>query len=218
MPITILAECKEEWQDALSSPVFRRRLFFGLLATVAIMCAFPAFFQNIEKRPGYLLQDPILAALPPHNYSVPIFIVIWAITGLAVYRAAQIPSIFATFVWCWVVLSLMRLLSITLVPLDTPIGLIVLKDPLSNFFYGEKFVTKDLFFSGHTSTVCLLFFCLPGRTDKTLALLSTICVGFLLMAQHVHYSLDVLCAPFFAWLTYTIVRKFIVPNEVSSNY
>ena len=211
MPITILATCKEEWRGAWNSQVFRKQVILGLLLVVSIMSFFPLFFQTIEKRAGYPLQDPILAMLPPHNFSVTIFVIIWAITALAVYRAAQIPTIFVTFAWCWILLSVMRLLTITFVALDPPVGLIVLKDPISNFFYGEKFVTRDLFFSGHTSTVFLLFFCLPGRKDKTLALLATISVGVLLMIQHVHYSLDVFCAPLFSWIVYTIVRRYVVP-------
>lgn len=213
MPLTVLADCKLEWQEAWSSVAFRKRVIAGMGFVIAIMCAFPAFFQHIEKRSGYPLQDPILAWLVPHDLSAAIFVVIWAITLLAIFRAVQTPSVFLTFLWCWVLLSLMRMLTITLVPLDTPVGLVGLMDPVSNFFYGQvKFVTKDLFFSGHTSTVFLLFFCLPGRVDRRLALLATVLVGYMLMVQHVHYSLDVFCAPFFAWLTYWIVSRFIIPK------
>jgi membrane-associated phospholipid phosphatase len=86
-------------------------------------------------------------------------------------------------------------------------GLIGLVDPISNFFYGEKFVTRDLFFSGHTSTVFLIFLCLPGSRDKKIALAVTIIVGFLLLVQHVHYTLDVLGALLFAWIAYRIARR-----------
>ena len=99
---------------------------------------------------------------------------------------------FLTFTWAFIFLSIFRVLTILLVPLDPPGGLITLVDPLSNFFYGAKFVTKDLFFSGHTSTVFLLFLTIPGKTDKKLALIATFIVGLLLLVQHVHYTLDVL--------------------------
>ena len=72
-------------------------------------------------------------------------------------------------------------------------------------------MTKDLFFSGHTSTVVLLFLCLPGKVDKGLALISIVVVGSLLLVQHVHYTLDVLGAIFFTWLSYRIVRRTVVP-------
>ncbi len=162
-----------------------------------------------------LLNDPILSALPPHNVSVPLFIVIWAIGGLSIFRAAQTPQMFLTFTWAFIFLSLFRILTITLIPLDPPTGLIPLIDPLSNFFYGDKFVTKDLFFSGHTSTVFLLFLTIPGKADKKLALIATFIVGFLLLVQHVHYTLDVLGGFLFAWISYWLATRIILREKAS---
>jgi len=210
MPITILAEVKEEWQDAWQSAWFRKRMVSGLALVALILSLFPFFFQHIEKRSGYLLQDPLLEWLVPHNVSLAIFVVIWAITLLAILRAAQDPYMFLTFLWAYVLLSVMRTLAITLVPLDPPVGLVGLVDPISNFFYGEKFVTRDLFFSGHTSSVFLIFLCVPGKVDKSLALIATAVVGWLLLVQHVHYTLDVLGAIFFAWLAFWTVRRTVV--------
>ena len=205
MPLaTTLVTVKEEWQEAWQSVAFRRKVLTGLFLVIAILSAFPFFFQTIEKRAGYALNDPLLAWLPAHNVSLAIFIIIWAISLLSILRAAQHPNMFLTFLWAYMLLSCMRVLTITLVPLDPPVALVGLVDPISNFFYGEKFVTRDLFFSGHTSTVFLLFLCLPGRTDKVLALIATFIVGFLLLVQHVHYTLDVLGAPVFAWIAYRV--------------
>ena len=209
MPITILAELREEWQDAWQFAWYRKRVIGGLALVITILSLFPLFFQAIEKRSGYPLADPLLAWLPPHNVSLAIFVVIWAISLLGILRAAQDPFMFLTFLWAYVFLCVFRTLAITLVPLDPPAGLVGLVDPISNFFYGEKFVTKDLFFSGHTSTVVLLFLCLPGKVDKGLALIAIFVVGSLLLVQHVHYTLDVLGAIFFSWLSYRISRRTI---------
>jgi membrane-associated phospholipid phosphatase len=102
------------------------------------------------------------------------------------------------------------MLTITLVPLDPPAGLVGLVDPLSNFFYGPKFVTHDLFFSGHTSTVFLLYLCLPGKADKKLALAVTLSVAVLLLVQHVHYTLDVLGGFLFGWVSWWISTRLMV--------
>jgi membrane-associated phospholipid phosphatase len=210
MPQTMFISLRQEWQGAWQVPSFRRRVISGLIIVVSILSSFPVFFQHIELRHGILLNDPVLRLLPPHNVSLPLFIVIWAISGLSLFRAAQTPQMFLNFLWSFILLSLFRTLTITLVPLDPPAGLIPLVDPLSNFFYGDKFVTKDLFFSGHTSTVFLLFLVIPGRSEKKLALLATIIVGFLLLVQHVHYSLDVLGGFLFAWLSYQIATRWIL--------
>jgi membrane-associated phospholipid phosphatase len=210
MPQTSRLALWEEWQEAWQTTGFRRKVIFGLSVVVIIMCCFPIFFQTIEKRNGIALNDPILGWLPAYDVSKAIFVIIWSVSLLSLFRAIQHPYVFLTFVWAFILLSLMRMLTITLVPLDPPARLIGLVDPFSNFFYGEKFVTRDLFFSGHTSSVVLLCLCLPGKSDKRFALLAAVAVAFLLLVQHVHYTMDVLGAFLFAWIAYWVARRAIL--------
>jgi membrane-associated phospholipid phosphatase len=213
MPQITLTAVREEWQGAWESTSFRRKVLVGLFIVIVILSVFPAFFQTIEKRNGILLNDPVLRWLPPHNVSLAIFIIIWSVCLLLIYRVAQAPRIFIVYLWSFIFLSLFRILTITLVPLDPPAGLLGLVDPISNFFYGEKFVTRDLFFSGHTSTVFLMYLCLPSRLDRRLALFATVAVGFLLLVQHVHYTLDVLGAFVFAWIARWIALQTVVKDQ-----
>lgn len=211
MPQTSTLAIKQEWQAAWSIPSFRVKLITVAILTAAVLSCFPVFFQWAERRHGTLLNDPVLQLFPAHNVSIPIFILIWTLAGLGFFRAIQNPRILLTYLWAYVLLSLMRFLSITLVPLEPPVGLIALVDPLSNFFYGPKFVTKDLFFSGHTSTIFLIFFVLRNKKDRRLAAIITCGVAVLLLVQHVHYTFDVLAAFPLAWLcwwiaTHTVVR------------
>src|ERR1700743_1919051 len=210
MPQTTFITLRQEWQGAWQAPSFRRRVIAGLVIVVSILSSFPVFFHNIERRPGVVLNDASLAFLARHNVSLPSFIVIWAISGYSIYRAAQTPQMFLNFLWSFILISLFRCLTIALVTLDPPTGLIPLVDPLSNFFYGKNFVTKDLFFSGHTSTIFLLYLTIPGRSDKKLALLATFIVAILLLVQHVHYSLDILGGFVFAWISYQIAMRRIL--------
>jgi membrane-associated phospholipid phosphatase len=205
-----LIAVREEWHEAWSNVVFRRKVITGMTIVIVIMASFPFFFQRIEQRQGIVMNDPLLRILPAHNISIPLFIIIWGLSTLMAIRAIQTPKVFLVFAWSWIVLSIFRMLTIALVPLEAPVGLIGLVDPLSNFFYGDKFITKDLFFSGHTSTIFLLYFCLPGKTEKKLALLATFCVAILLLVQHVHYTLDVLGGFLFGWLSYWIATRKIV--------
>lgn len=204
MPQTILIEARQEWQAAWGLRSFRSKLITAAILVVTILSFYPTYFQRIELRQGVVLHDPILQLLPPHNVSVAIFILIWTLSALAIFRAVKNPRILLVFLWSYVLLVLLRTVTIALVPLDPPAGLIGLKDPLSNFFYGPKFVTKDLFFSGHTSTMFLLFLCLPGRADRWLALAVTFSVAFLLLVQHVHYTIDVLGGFLFGWLSWWV--------------
>ncbi|MEO6630936.1 MAG: hypothetical protein ABIN13_04415, partial [Mucilaginibacter sp.] len=59
----------------------------------------PLFFAHIEKRHGTLINDPVLAAVPPHNVSVAIFAVIWGMVFLTMIRAAYKPQIY--IIYCW---------------------------------------------------------------------------------------------------------------------
>jgi hypothetical protein len=158
-----------------------------------------------------------LNQLPALNMSYPIFIIIWACTILMFIRAFQQPmEIFILFLWSYVLLSILRLVLISLVPLNPPIALQELKDPISNNFYGMKIVTKDLFFSGHISTLFLMFLCLQNKKVKIGVLAATFIVTILLLIQHVHYTVDVLSAPLFAFGVYWLTKKFILSGMTFS--
>ena len=124
-------------------------------------------------------------------------------TLLTFSRFKQDPNIFLTFLWGFILINLSRFVSIGLIPLNAPADLIPIHDPISNHFYVPKFITKDLFFSGHTAAMFLMFLCLKKRTDKILALLATIIIGIAVLLQHVHYTMDVVMAPvitYFLWI------------------
>jgi hypothetical protein len=100
-------------------------------------------------------------------------------------------------------------LAISFVPLDPPAGLIVLTDPLTAVFYGRSTITKDLFFSGHTSILFLAFLCLERKWDKILALTGTCIVACLLLVQHVHYTIDIIAAPIIIYPVFRIVKYLL---------
>ena len=106
-------------------------------------------------------------------------------------------------------LCLARMVSIVMVPLDPPDGLIKLNDPLTSLIYGgkDKFITKDLFFSGHTATMVFVCYFLPTKQERRIALGLSLVLVALLLIQHVHYSLDVAAAPFFTLAAIWIVKK-----------
>jgi hypothetical protein len=95
-----------------------------------------------------------------------------------------------------------------LIPLDPPPGMVILKDPLVESFGTSATPTKDLFFSGHTSTMFLLFLTAANRNLKLLFLICTMLIGFCVILQQVHYSIDVWVAPFFAYSSYRVIFLF----------
>ena len=180
------------WKNAWASPAYKKKLISGVIPTLFILGLFPIFFQYIEKRHGIVLNDFVLNALVVMNVSIPTFALIWFTAGLTIYRCYQNPQLTIQFIWAFLFLA--RIITISLVPFDPPAHIIPLMDPISNKFYGGTYITKDLFFSGHTSTQFLMFLCLSKKMDKTIALVSSILVGILVLVQHVHYTIDVLAA------------------------
>jgi hypothetical protein len=184
-------------------------MIIGTLLMLAVVFILPFFFNHIEKRHGVSLNDWVLSQIPPHNESILIFAIIWSMILLAVIRAIYDPSIYITYCWTLIFVCIARLITISLVPLDPPVGLIPLTDPLTSVFYGREVITKDLFFSGHTATLVLIFLCLKRKTDRVIALLAVIAVAFLLLVQHIHYTIDILAAPVIVYVLYRITTYFL---------
>lgn len=182
------------WKEAFIQKKFRVRLVFGLVVLISLLLTLPYFFEVIEKRNGWILNDRVLNWLPAINLSIPIFAIIWSMVAITLYECYKSPAIFLKMLWGFIFLTLARILSISFIPLNPPQNLVVLIDPLSNYFYGQDFITKDLFFSGHTSTQFLLFFVLQKSWQKKIALLSAVLVGGFVLVQHIHYTIDVLGA------------------------
>ena len=195
------------WQAAWRSPVFRRKLGIGLIGVLAILITFPYFFQTIEQHTGPVLNDWVLDRLPPHDVSLLIFLTIWASGLLLLVRVRRSPTIFMTFIYSYIIITFSRMVSINLFPLNPPIGLLPLVDPLTNAFYGKTYITKDLFYSGHTSTIFLIFMCLRRKTDRLLTFVGTLLVGAGLLVQHVHYTIDVLGAFVFTYPFYRLGKR-----------
>jgi hypothetical protein len=195
---------KNKWAAAWQNKAFKKLFIVGIALLVLALGMLPVYFQAIQKREGPVLHDWLLNQLPAMDVSVWVFVIIWSITALSIVRAVQVPQLFISVIWVYLIVTLSRMVSIWLVPLNPPPNLIALTDPISNSFYGKSFITKDLFYSGHTSTLFMLYLCLRRRMDKFFALLGTILVASLLLIQHVHYSIDVILAPLFTLFCYRL--------------
>jgi membrane-associated phospholipid phosphatase len=198
---------QDNWKVYLNTPNRRWQIIGGTAIMLAIIFTLPFFYPHIQKRKGAVLNDWLLARIPPHNVSVLIFALIWGMVLLIVIRAISRPSIFITACWTLVFVFLLRFVTISMVALDPPAGLIPLADPLSNVFYGHNAaITKDLFFSGHTANMLLFYLCLQKPRDKRIALIAAFAVACLLLVQHVHYTIDILAGVVIVYACYRLTR------------
>ncbi len=196
------------WTQAWKIPSFRWKFWTGMIIFAGILISLPFFFAYIENRNGLVFSDFILKKFAAHNVSIAVFFLIWSACLLLVIRIYRDPMMLLVMLWSYNSVTLLRMASISLISLNPPAGLIPLADPITNQFYGEHYITHDLFFSGHMTTVFLVFLCLKKKWDRTYTLFASILLGILLLVQHVHYTVDVLAAPLFTYFAYRLALKF----------
>jgi len=202
IPITYPYYSNSTWSEAWASSLFRKKVIFGILLFPSILLILPTFFSKIEARQGIVLNDWLLKRIPSMDFSVIIFILVWSTSLLILVRCIQKPAIFLMTIYFLIIITLLRIITISIIPLDPPNGLIILTDPITSLSYGGSsvFITKDLFFSGHTANLFMFYLCLQKKRDKLFALSTSLLVGLLVLVQHVHYSIDVIGAIVFTYL------------------
>lgn len=183
-----------------------KEFFVALLFLVLIMSIFSRFVQFVELRPGIQLNDFLLNSFSAVDLTWPIFIMIYgAIFGaliILIFHPVRLMILFESYA----LMVLIRILTMYLVPLEPPSGMILLRDPLVEFFGGTKTLTKDLFFSGHTASLTLLTMAVPKKA-KWLFFTVTLLVAISVLWQKVHYTVDVIAAPIVAIFCYYMTSR-----------
>jgi hypothetical protein len=193
------------WKDELRSSAFRIHLAVTVPLLIGTLMLLTRVLAGVEARPGVIPPDPVLALLAPRDLTWLTFglIYIGLFTAIAVF--AREPRRLVVAIQAYCLLVFVRMAAMTVLPLEAPPGMIPLADPLVETFGTGRLLTKDLFFSGHTSTLFLLFLAAPRGVVKWVLLVCTCAVAACVLVQHVHYAVDVLAAPFFAYGAYRAV-------------
>lgn len=198
-----------EWRQALSNRNFVFSLILSLIGVTAFASVLPYYFINILlPKPGSPISDPVLNFFTPRDWSIEIFVGIYLATVLSLVFNSTKPYTILVGLQTYVVVNFMRLTSLYLFTLEAPDGIIPLSDPfLTKFAYGQAIFVKDLFFSGHISTLAILFFIENKRVLKWFILISMIAVAVMLAWQRVHYSIDMLAAPLITWIVFRLFTR-----------
>jgi len=206
--------CKYAWGSAAFRVHFILSILFGIL-----LAAFADhFFQYIQERPGHLIGDVVLDWVPPHDMSVYIFTLLYVGVIMAVGTATiKEPEVLLTGMQAFILLSLMRMATLYFIPLEPHPGLVLLEDPFVGYlFYNENVITKDLFFSGHVSTMFVLYLTATGRNLRIFLAADTVLMAICMVFQHAHYTVDILAAPFFALLCAYIAGRRTVTTQAAA--
>ncbi len=193
------------WKEFLTDKKKQKELIISIPFVAAILIIFPQFLQFVEARQGVVFTDPILVLFNPIDLTWLTFGLIYLSILIIIFSLAKKPERLLFTLQCYGLMVFFRLIVMYLLPLEAPATLIPLNDPLVQLLGTGEILTKDLFFSGHTATLFLLFLITEKRVIKIIFLASTLLVGIAVMLQHVHYVVDVAVAPFFAYTSYKII-------------
>jgi hypothetical protein len=193
------------WKEAVRSPSFKLQFLLTVSILGVLLFFYAHFLDWIELRPGVLLHDPLLASFPARKVTWIVFSLIYGGLVLGLGALGARPTALLVALQSYALVIAARMAAMYFVPLDPPLGMIHLKDPFVQLFDSRVVLTKDLFFSGHVATLFLLFLTARHRLLRAAFLLATVVVGAGLIWQHVHYTIDVLTAPFITFGCYRFV-------------
>ena len=187
------------WKTFLIRKYHKRELLLTLLVLAVLLFCFRQFLDFIELRAGVTFHDPLLNLLGPVDLTWLIFGLIYICLIIAIVFFLQEPVQLLNAIQSFIILDLFRIVTLYVMPLNPPPGMVSLNDPFVQMFGSGSVLTKDLFFSGHTATLFLLFLTSKRKILKGVFLASAVIVGISVLLQHVHYSIDVISAPFFSF-------------------
>jgi hypothetical protein len=178
-----------------------------MIVLIVVLISFSQFLNFIEQREGVILSDPVLKAFNPVNLTWLTFALIYLCLFLFIVTTINKPDKLMIAFQAYGLMVIFRTIAMYLTPFDAPETSLLLNDPFVQLFGKGEILTKDLFFSGHTGTLFLLFLLAENKIMKYIFLLVTLTVGTAVLLQHVHYSVDVFIAPFVAYAAYRIIKN-----------
>jgi len=196
------------WKTFFQNPKTRTEFVLTIIVLIPLLLTFSQFLLFIEERKGIILKDPVLALFNPIDLTWLIFGLIYFSLILFIFISIKDPNKIMIAFQAYGLMVVFRIIAMYLTPFEAPEKLLLLNDPFVQLFGKGDVLTKDLFFSGHTATLFLLFLLSDNKKYKAVFLAATILVGLAVLVQHIHYSIDVFVAPFIAYGSYRIIKRF----------
>jgi len=208
-----MAKYVDNWRRALRSREFRDQLLVTLAALLVALLLMRAFMSYIGARMGAVIHDPVLGLFAPASLPWITFSLIYAGFLLGIVSLFVYPFSLLLALRALVLLMILRAVCQFFLPLDPPVDAIPLADPFIQMPGFRPVIARDLFFSWHTALLALLAFVTQWKDLKIILALLALIVSVLMLAQHAHYTIDLLVAPCFAYAAYGLA-KWISVQEV----
>ncbi len=200
----------DAWKTAWLHKAFRFQAILFLILVLSFTFIFKYFFDFVESRSGSYLNDPLLNTIPSYDVSWVVFFFLYSGILLGLWYHIAHPKTILIAFQTYVLVTLVRLCTITLFPLEPPDGYIPLSEPFVQMFTTNgQIISKDLFFSGHMSTILSLYFSSHRKYIRTFLLFCSFVIGAMVLLQHVHYTIDVIVAVPATFVVYYFCRNYL---------
>ena len=196
------------WKNSFSDKRFSIEFIITIILTIILLIYFPIFLDYVESRPGVVLPDPILNSFQSVDVTWLTFIIIYLSVFIGFISFSRDPRQVLFAIQTYSLMIIFRGVAMYLTPFAAPEKILPLNDPFVQSIGSGTILTQDLFFSGHTATLFLIFLIEKNKWLKSLFLFLTIAVAICVLIQQVHYSIDVFAAPFFAYTSYSVLKIF----------
>ena len=197
------------WGKTFSARSSRNEFLIVLAILVVALFTLSNFLLFNELRKGATLDDPFLKQFAPVDVTWITFLIIYSGLIIAITYLIKKPDLLILAFLSYAITAFFRIAAMYSLPLNAPENIIPLNDPFVQLFGSGNILLKDLFFSGHTSTLFLIYLVITEKKVKNIFLFLTIAVAFCVLIQHVHYTIDVIAAPFFAYSSFILSRKIL---------
>ncbi len=172
----------------------------------------------IERRRNTVqIYDPILVRMPCFDTTNAVNQIEHAC------MVVFIPAMLYTVLWVdpwhaplvslsWSMLFLLRSLTLYVCPFQIPEGHIHLQDPMqTHFIKREQCFDNDMFFSGHCSALFMMGLTSGFPCLQWFFIFSMLVTTVLMMISRIHYTVDLIVAPFMAFGCYHLARWVCLP-------
>lgn len=166
----------------------------------------------IDLQSGTLLYDPVHALLPVAiDWSNIIFFLTYSSVFIVLIDVVtKSPNQVLRLGFAIGLMKILRSFSMFLIPLEPPVGIVALQDPLVSFMTPNHVVAlRDLFFSGHCATMMILLLVAVSPLVKKWMRIIIVIVPLLILQQRVHYTVDVLAGLAVGAAVYWVVKNLV---------
>ncbi len=192
------------WSEYLAFSRNRAILAGSVLFLGVTMGFFKPVLVFVETRPGGFIPDPILSQFSPIDLTWLIFAILYVGLTLGFALLLRTPERLLAGLRAYALMVCVRMVMMYTLPLEPPMGAIPLIDPLVSALGNVGTPTRDLFFSGHTATMAVLMFSAHDQWARRLFGVAMTVMASAVVLQHVHYTVDVLVAPFVSYLCWRV--------------